>query len=71
MMLYYSDEKVDFLIHKQKLVFLGFYAVLEMTIINKCQVISGCLHFERKGSKSHIVLMQQDCLWWRYPCKEV
>ena len=35
MMLYYSDEKVDFLIHKQKLVFLGFYAVLEMTIDNK------------------------------------
>ena len=50
MMLYYSDEKVDFLIHKQKLVFLGFYAVLEMTIINKCQVISGCLHFEKEAS---------------------
>ena len=50
MMLYYSDEKVDFLIHKQKLVFLGFHAVLEMTIINKCQVISGCLHFEKEAS---------------------
>ena len=35
MMLYYSDEKVDFLIHEQKQVFLGFYAVLEMAIDNK------------------------------------
>ena len=50
MMFNYSDEKVDFLIHKQKQVFLGFYAVLEMTIDNKCQVISGCLHFEKEAS---------------------
>ena len=46
MMLYYSDEKVDFLIHKQKLVFLRFHTVLEMTINNNYYQV----RFEKEAS---------------------